>query len=151
MRVDQLSFLLKKEDEILSSLGYKPFSKRVDDILLKLESLKNKELSNFLSFPVYDEREGRVDWVKHDLEGIYSIDLLDNFIGDIPFEKKKDIIANMELLNNNPFMKVSSKLLILAPKNNFATTNNIEAIDPIVFAHVCIKQKYYLIPIAQWL
>ena len=142
---------VKKEDEILSTLGYKSFSKRVDNILLKLDSIKNEELSNFLNFPIYDERESRVDWVKHDLEGIYSIDLLDNFIGEIPFEKRNDIVENMELLNNNPFMKVSHKLLVLAPKNNFATTNNINAIDPIVFVHACIKEKYYLIPIAQWL
>lgn len=142
--------IVKKEDETLSTLGYKSFSKRLNNIILKLDNLKNKKISEFLNFPVYNESEHRVDWVKHDLEGIYSIDLLDNFIGDIPFEKRKSIVENMKILDNNPFMSISSELLILAPKNNFATTNNINAIDPIVFVHACIQKKYYLIPIAQW-
>ena len=62
--------IVKKEDEILSTLGYKSFSKRVNNILLKLNNIKNEEISKFLNFPVYYERESRVDWVRHDLEGI---------------------------------------------------------------------------------
>ena len=66
--------------------------------------------------------------------GVYLLDTLDKYIGEIPEDNQQKIIERFNLLDNCYFLNVRKDLLILAPINNFAYQNNISAVDPIVFA-----------------
>lgn len=144
----------------LNFKDYVPFVQRTENLLKVLDSNKNKELSLFFNYPVYNYRikkdtEYRDKGIIQDFdytrnyEGVYSLDFISNFLGNIPTKNQDDINNALVVLQKNPFFEFKN-LMVLAPLNNFASTNNVSAIDPIVFALIEFKNNEYLIPITQW-
>jgi hypothetical protein len=84
-------------------------------------------------------------------QDVYKLDKIENFIGIIPTNNQQEIISKRNLLKNNALLeKQDFNIFVLAPVNNFATTSNVIAIDPICFCKIHIKQKIYLLPLTQW-
>ena len=150
--ITMLQPLLKKEEvgiNILTSLNYRSFKERQNNIIDYLNRLLSKEMTDFLSFPVYSFDQYFPAFEKQEFEGIYRLGLMSDFIGNIPEKNQIEINERIGLLRSNPFLDYVN-LMILAPMNNFASESNIKAIDPIVFAVCKIKDKNYLVPLSQW-
>ncbi len=152
--------LRKTSENILNKnkigFDYKPYSERVNNVLLYLNKMLSTKFTEFLNFPIFSLK-GYHSFKGIEIEKIYNIDLLENFMGNIPLKNQEEIIRNLEILQKNPFLQLIKvqgynrpQLFVLAPKNNFATENNESGIDPIVFAHCIINNEQYLIPITQW-
>lgn len=86
--------------------------------------------------------------------GVYKLAPFEEYMGHIPIENQIEIKEKYAKLVNNPFLTQKFELVILAPLNNFASENNIKAIDPIVFARFTTGEhcyeKDYLITLSQW-
>lgn len=86
--------------------------------------------------------------------GVYKLAPFEEYFGYIPIKNQIEIKEKYEKLISNPFLTQKFELVILAPLNNFASENNIKAIDPIVFARFTTGkhcyEKDYLITLSQW-
>lgn len=151
---------ITKDTESSIGYNYKSYSVRINDILKELESWKHKKLSTFLNFPVFNipnsfklnDGFDSVDGIE--LSGIYDIKPISQYIGYIPHKNQLEINNNIKTIKENPFIDshedYEEYCFILAPKNNFETTNNISGIDPIVFYRCKINNEKILIPVTQW-
>jgi len=148
----------------LSELGHYPYTERIDYILKTLESRKAKDISEFINFPIYHANADEIWDCLEEFEGIYELNYIENFLGEIPDQNIREVKERYEVLEKNPFIEIitgdtldyygagyrGDGLLVFAPLNNFASTSNISAIDPIIFVFVKIQDKNYLIPLTQW-
>jgi hypothetical protein len=150
---------IETKPNIIGKLGYKPWDSRHNLAIQILKSWSNNKVTEFLKFPVFDAPRPRYfnlnpyEDIPYNIRGgIYQIGFLSDYIGDIPLKNQEDIRDNYKLLKENPFVKLEEEfpILILAPRNNFASESNLKDIDPVVMCVAIIQDDQYLIPLTQW-
>ncbi len=140
----------------LKHLKYYSFEERVFDVASLFNSSLDEEYTKVIGSNTYCSREFEPNHRDTDIifNGVYKLAPMSEYMGFIPEKNQIEINTRFESLVNNPFLNQDFKLMILAPLNNFATENNISAIDPIAFAYFedgehCCK-KNCLITLSQW-
>jgi hypothetical protein len=144
--------------------NYNSFTDRTANLIQLLEVCKARTLSKYLNYPVFDFNEirnymdkGRYETVSdkgyHELwfQDVYKMEKIQSFIGIIPMPNQLVINERIKTLLDNPFLEMKHyELLVLAPANNFAGTNNVQALDPVVFCKLTVRELKILIPLTQW-
>lgn len=145
-----------KKENILSCVGYEPFEERTLSLISSFERAIHKRFTESLGENVYSFRDiiGHYgEPINEEYKGVYKFGSLSDYIGNIPAENQNEIIFKYNKLKKNAFISFDFKLCVLAPINNFASENNIKAIDPIVFVYFREHKDrgdYYLIPLTHW-
>jgi len=150
----------KVQQNLISDLKYYSFEDRVFDLSTLFVSKLNERMTEIIGSKTYmnvakNYKGNGVNENHLIFNGVYKLAPLDGYFGFIPEKNQIEIKEKIEKLKNNPFLKQNFELVILAPLNNFATENNIKAIDPIAFAYFkegehCYE-KNYLITLSQWI
>lgn len=150
----------KTQKNTLKHLHYYSFEDRVFDLADMFKSNLNEKYTNIIKAATYegvaDHYKGKGARKHHPIyNGVYKLAPMSKYMGYIPEINQKEINDKFQALKDNPFLKQNFKLVVLAPLNNFATDNNIKAIDPIAFAYFkegkYCYEKNYLITLSQWI
>lgn len=144
---------------ILRHLGYYSYEQRIFDLANYFKKNIDVKMTETIKATTYcgvgSTYIGYGAMKNHTIfNGVYKLAPFEEYFGHIPIENQIEIDEKYTQLINNPFLTQKFELVILAPLNNFATENNIKAIDPIVFARFTTGEhcytKYYLITLSQW-
>lgn len=173
MNIEKIKFPVVevKTNTLSKEFGHYNYEQRLVNVINILKNKQDKKISEFFNYPVYKvnswvDINNYSNVIDKSLDDIYTIKPITSFIGVIPEINQKEIKNAMDVLKKHPFLKLfaddkawcqtyTRTLYVLAPKNNFASENNIKGIDPIVFV-LCTNidehgyTNYYLIPVTQW-
>lgn len=144
------------QDNSLSKFNHRSMKSRTLSLIDSFEHALLKKKTMALGINVYSfnsmedynrgsQHHNRPKWLKQNnsegiatrayiFDGVYILDDLQNYIGDIPEYNQQKIKERYDLVRDCYFLKIDKHLKILAPMNNFAYQSNISAVDPIVFA-----------------
>ena len=149
----------RTQKNIISHLKYYSFEDRVFDLANLFKESIDQSYTETIQATTYEgvvnRYEGKGVRQHHPIfNGVYKLAPIEDYMGYIPEVNQLEIYQKYQKLIENPFLKQKFELVILAPLNNFATENNITAIDPIAFAYFkegehCYE-KNYLITLSQW-
>ncbi len=143
----------------LHHLGYYSYEERVFDLADYFKKNIDVKMTETIKATTYcgvsSSYVGYTAMKNHTIfYGVYKLAPFEEYFGHIPIKNQIEIKERYEKLVNNPFLTQKFELVILAPLNNFASENNIKAIDPIVFARFTTGEhcyiKDYLITLSQW-